>query len=144
MPSATVIYSPSLPWLARSNDALYGQCLSCVTDLEGGMSSGRLAHAQALARMSITAKGTNAVNPNYGYDLTQHLNGRVNAADLSEASAELTTQFLTDDRTQDAQVAVQYLGGVLLVVATITDGEGPFPLTFSVSDAALQLLNTGN
>lgn len=139
----TVTYDPPLPWLRRTKDALYGQCLSAVFDLEGGMATGRLAHAQELARRSITARGTNIVDRDYGYDLAVHLNGRVRAADLSEASAELTTQFRADDRTVDAQVSVTYLGGVLIIAATITDGDGPFPLTMSVSEAGVQLLKAG-
>jgi hypothetical protein len=139
----TITYVPSLPWLKRSKDALYGQCLAGVLDLEGGMSAGRLAHAQELARRSITARGTNIVDRDYGYDIAVHLNGRVRAADLSEAAAELTTQFRADDRTVDAQVSVSYLGGVLIIAATITDGDGPFPLTMSVSEAAVTLLKAG-
>ena len=139
-----VVYQPTLPWLARTKDATYGRCLSAVEDLEGGMSAGRLALAQELARRSITVRGTNVVDPDYGYDVTQHLNGRIRAADLSECAAELTSQYRADDRVVDAQVAVQYLGGVLLIVASITDGDGPFPFTLSVSEAAATILKAGN
>lgn len=135
-----VVYTPSLPWLARTKDPLYGRCLGGVEDLDGGMVTGRLALAQELARRSITVRGTNIVDPDYGYDTTQHLNGRIRAADLSECAAELTSQFRADDRVQDAQVSAQFTGGVLLIVATIFDGDGPFPLTLSVSDAAAVLL----
>src|SRR5512139_3027799 len=135
---ATITYSPALPWLRRSSDSTYGQCLSAVVDLEGGMSAGRLALAQELARRSITANGTNIVDRDYGYDLSQHLNGRVQAADLSDAAAQLTTQYRADDRVVDAQVSIQYLGGVMVVAATITDGDGPFPLTLSVTEVGAQ------
>lgn len=139
----TIVYQPSLPWLARTKDPVYGQCLSCVTDLAGGMVSGRLALAQECARRSITVRGTNIVDPDYGYDVTVHLNGRLQASDLSEASAELTNQFRADDRVVDAQVAVRFLNGVLFIFASITDGDGPFPLTLSATEAGVQLLTSG-
>lgn len=139
----TVVYQPALPWQSSRRDATHGQCLAGVFDLAGGMAAGRRALAEALARMTITGRGTNIVDREYGYDLLDTLNGRLRAEDLSQASAELTAQFRRDDRVQDAQVRVEYFGGVLIVAATIFDGAGPFPLTLSVNDAGVQLLKAG-
>lgn len=138
-----ITYTPALPWLASRRDTTHGRCLAGVFDLTGGMASGRQALAEALARITITARGTNIVDRDYGYDLLDLLNGRVRAETLSEAAAELTTQFRRDDRVQDAQVRVEFFGGVLIVAATITDGSGPFPLTLSVSEAGVTLLKAG-
>lgn len=139
----SLTYSPALPWLARANDGSYGRCLSGVIDLVPGMSTGRLALAEECMRRAITATGTCITNPDYGYDVAQHLNGRIKAADLSEASARLIWQWRSDDRVNDAQCALTFIGGVLIVTGTIFDGEGPFPLTFSVSEAGAQLLKVG-
>lgn len=138
-----ITYLPSLPWQQRAKDPLYGQCLAGVWDLTGGMASGRQAHAEELARRSITARGTCITDRDYGYDSTQHLYGRVKAADLSECNAMLTEQYRADDRTRDAQVDAQFIGGVLIIAAVIVDGDGPFPLTMAVSQAALTILQLG-
>lgn len=140
---ATLTYYPSLPWLSRTKDPQYGRCLSCVFDLDGGMVTGRLALAQELARRSITPRGTNIVDRDYGEDVTDLLGGRPSAAQLSMTAANLTAQYRADDRVQDAAVEVQYFNGVILIGATITDGDGPFPLTLSVSEAGAKLLKSG-
>lgn len=140
---ANIEYTPALPWLSRKKDPLYGQCLAGITDLTGGMATGRRALAESLARATITEQGTNIVDPDDGYDVEQHLYGRIDAAKLSEISASLTTQFMRDDRVRDAQVEAKFIGGVLLIAATIFDGDGPFPLTLSVSEAGVTLLKAG-
>lgn len=145
MATDTITYTPTLPWVPTSVDASYGRCLSLVYDFPdaGGMVSGRLALAQALARRLITTRGTLIDDRDYGYDLSDHLNGRLTARDLADASAQIITQFRLDDRVRDAEVSVSYLGSVLLVAALIFDGEGSFPLTLSVSDITLTILKVG-
>lgn len=138
-----ITYTPALPWQASRHDTTHGRCLAGVLDLTGGMAAGRQALAEALARMTITARGTNIVDRDYGYDLLDMLNGRVRAETLSEAAAELINQFRRDDRVVDAAVRVEFMGGVFIVAASITDGDGPFPLTLSVSDAGVTLLKAG-
>lgn len=136
----SVVYRPVLPWQSTARDGLYGQCLGGVEDATGGMVSGRLAHAQALMREAITPTGTNVVDPLYGYDVTQHLDGRANAVTLAEISMRLVDRWRVDDRTLDAQVGVSLVNGVLIIAATVYDKAGPFPLTFSVSNAGALLL----
>lgn len=133
-------YIPPLPWQASPKDDGKGQCLGGVEDMTPGMVSGRLAHAQALMRAAITPQGTNIVDPDYGYDLTARLGGRVTQATCTEDAAGLTGQFRRDDRTLDAQVSVSFANDVLVVAATILDRQGPYPLTFSVSNAGAVLL----
>jgi hypothetical protein len=142
MSTETTTYKPELPWIAGANDGGYGRCLSLVYDFPdgGGCVAGRVALAQALARRLITVRGTLLDDPDYGYDLQDLLNGRTKARDLADASAAIITQFRLDDRVRDAEVEVSFLGGVLLVACTIYDGAGPFPLTLSVSDAAITIL----
>lgn len=136
----TLTYKPALPWQDRANDGAYGRCLGGVEDMTPGMVAGRLALAQALMREAITPTGTNVCDPAYGYDVTQHLNGRTKAADLSECATMLTGRWLVDDRVKDAQVSVSLTLNVLVVSALIFDKQGPFPLTFSASDAGAVLL----
>lgn len=133
-------YNPALPWQARPSDDGKGQCLGGVEDMTPGMVSGRLAHAQALMRMAITPLGTNICDPDYGYDLPSHIGARVTSAILAEMAAGLTGQFLRDDRTRDASVSISFANDVLVVAATILDKQGPYPLTFSVSNAGAVLL----
>lgn len=136
----SLTYSPALPWQARANDSTFGRCLGGVEDMTPGMVSGRLALAQALMREAITPAGTNICDPLYGYDVTQHLNGRVKAADLSECATMLTGRWLADDRVKDVQVEVSLTNNVLIISAVVADKDGPFPLTFSASDAGAVLL----
>lgn len=138
--SDSTTYKPALPWQAKPSDDGKGQCLGGVQDMTPGMVNGRLAHAQALMRMAITPLGTNICDPDYGYDLTARLGGRVDSASCAEDAAGLTGQFLRDDRTRDAQVAVSFANDVLVVAAQILDKQGPYPLTFSVSNAGAVLL----
>ncbi len=135
-----IAYSPPLPWTVRANDGLQGQCLAGIEDATGGMVSGRVALAQALIREAITPTGTNIVDPLYGYDVTQHLDGRLDVATLSEISTRLTGRWRADDRVLDAQVTVSLVNNILVIASTIWDKDGPFPLTFSVSEAGVQLL----
>lgn len=133
-------YNPPLPWTVRASDGAMGQCLAGVEDATGGMVIGRLALAQALMREAITPPGTNIVDPNYGADVTDLLYGRVDAATISEKSTRLTGRWRADNRVRDAQVNMSLVNGVLIIAGTVWDKDGPFPLTFSVSDAGAQLL----
>lgn len=145
----TIVYSPALPWLPNSADGQYGRCLSGIFDLGYGMVTGRLCLAQALARMLITDQGTlppvspdDTISPVYGYNVIDMIFGRVKPADLSEMAGNIITQWRLDDRVFDARVRLVYDGGVLLVYGTIVDGQGPFPLTLSVNEVSVDILNT--
>ena len=147
MPDVT--YSPELPWLPGSTDGQYGRCLTLVWDLTGGMSTGRQALAEALARMLITDQGTmpptspdDVIAPVYGYNLLDQVNGRVKPRDLSEMSGNIITQWRLDDRVLDASVAVQWINGVLIIAGTVVDRLGPFPLTLSVNEVTIAILTT--
>lgn len=147
----TIVYSPSLPWLPNSTDGQYGRCLSGIFDLGYGMVTGRLCLAQALARMLATDQGTmipvspdDTISPVYGYNLIDFLNGRMKPRDLSEMAANIVTQWHLDDRVLDARVRLVYEDGVLVVLGTIVDKQGPFPLTLTVDQVSIAVLNTQN
>ena len=144
-------YSPSAPWPENANSTLYGSCLRCVFDLMGGMSTGRQALAEALARRLVTDQGTlvpvgpeDTVSASYGYNVISLLNARVKSADLSQMSANIINQFRQDDRVENALCELTYISasGVLIINATIYDRNGPFPLTLSVNDVTLTILST--
>lgn len=141
----SVTYNPIAPWPQTPNTSSHGRDLSCILDLTQTMSeaTGRQCLAEAIARRFVTETGTLIDDPSYGFDMTALMNDDIDARAISEISVRAKAQMLADDRVIDASVQVTFLGGVLMVAATIFDKQGPFPLTLAISDVTVDILKVG-
>lgn len=125
--------------------ASYGQDLSCVDDLDDGMTevSGRLCLGQAIARRLITPRGGLIDDENYGFNVTGYLNDDVDAATLALIQAGVEGEAVKDERVISATATVTFLNGALTIVLALTDGEGPFTLVLNISDVTVEVLKAG-
>ncbi len=138
--SDLLTFTPPLPWLPRADDGAYGRCLAGVLDLTGGTSTGRQALSEALAKRLITEQGTLIDDPDYGFDLTAYINEAIDDRALSEISGRVGNEMLKDDRVLSCSVVVSFIGGVLVIAATIVDRVGPFALTLTVDEVTVSIL----
>jgi hypothetical protein len=118
----------------------YGSDFGGVMDLSPslGLVSGRLALAQAIARRLTTPRGSLFYDPDYGYDLRQHLNAP--APRLGVVEAQTSTEVLKDERVLDVEVDVTFTEGLLSVTLRLFDAGGPFSLVLNVSQVTVELL----
>jgi hypothetical protein len=99
---------------------------------------GKLVYAFAIARRLTTPRGSLFYDDDYGMDLRQFLSGSVQRPDVIQAQVE--TEALKDERTQDAKCTVAFENETLSVELLLTTSEGPFNLTVAVSSLTTQLL----
>jgi hypothetical protein len=121
-------------------DLRLGSDFGGVLDLETSFSqvNGRRALAEAIARRLTTPRGGLWYDPNYGYDLRQHLNSPAPRGGVIES--QVTAEVLKDDRVFDVAVSVVFASEKLTVVLQITDALGPFPLIVEVTQLSVDLL----
>lgn len=120
-----------------------GTDLSCVTDLDGAgaVVSGRLLLGQAYARRLSTPNGGLIDDPIYGYDLTQFVNADLGAGDIDDIQSKAAAEGSKDERVLSCSVVVTVsIDGIMSVVASMVDSDGPFDLVLSVSDVTVDLL----
>lgn len=121
----------------------FGIELSCTTDIaaDSRMVSGFRVVAEAVFRRWTTPRGRLINYPNYGYDVTQHVNQDMSARDINEMCANLAAEAKKEQRvTGAAVVAVLGSDGVLTVTGTIDTAQGPFTMTVAASAVSVQLL----
>lgn len=120
-----------------------GRDLSCVDDLLADFREviGRRCLAEAIARRYITDRGTLIGDPNYGFNLTNFLNADLGTGDVALLQSGAEAEALKDERVLSAVVvATLAADGLLTVVCTLTDADGPFTLTLAVSAVTVEIL----
>ncbi len=121
-----------------------GSDFSCLFDSPPDMAevTGRTCLIQAVARRIITPRGTLIDDPNYGFDLTQYVNDDIDGADLIRIQDGVRAECLKDERVSDAEVTLTFTAaGVLICKIILEDGDGPFTLVLSVSQASVDVLS---
>ncbi len=112
-----------------------------VLDIDGNLSlvEGRLGLAQSISRRLSTPRGGLFYDLEYGFDLRVFLNTPVRP---DEVRRGVENECLKDERVDDAraEVAFNEAASTLTVRITITDGDGPFVFTISVSAVTTELL----
>lgn len=143
------------------NPAL-GRDLAGVTDLTAPMleSTGRQCLVECLARGLMTPRGSVIYDRNWGEDLTALVNADLSPEELPQIQARTVAQFRKDERVINATALAQFVApsqvdaatrgkvanptpvpvGVLVITASITDGQGPFQLVLSVSEVTVAIL----
>lgn len=116
-----------------------------VTDLDPAfrLVSGRQAHAQAIARRLMTARGDLeriGDDPDYGTDLRRFVGDDVGPRVVFEVQAAVEREALKDERTQASTAVATFAGGALTVAVRLTDADGPFSLVLAVSDVTVSVL----
>lgn len=146
------------------NPAL-GTDLAGTYDLTPQMSesAGRQCLAENLVRRMINERGDLIDDPDYGFGLLTLLNADLSQADMPRIQSGIVHEWTKDERVVSAVVRVQYVSptqvdaarsgvvsnpqpvplGVLVVSATITDGDGPFRLVLAASDLTVTILEAG-
>lgn len=120
-----------------------GTDLSCVDDCTAEMSevTGRICLAQAIARRYLTPRGRLIDDPNYGYDLTQYINDDLGPSDLGKIKAGSEAEALKDERVEECNVSIAVsVGGVMMLTAILTDGNGPFTLVLAITAVTVQII----
>ncbi len=122
-----------------------GTDVFAVNDLDPGfrLVSGRLAHAQGIARRLLTARGDFARigdDGTYGADLRRFVGDDVSPRVAFEVAATVEREALKDERTLSAVATVSVAGDSLLVSLRISDAAGPFSLVLAVTNVTVDLL----
>jgi phage baseplate assembly protein W len=122
-----------------------GSDIHAVTDLDGAFRvvSGRLAHAQAIARRLGTPRGDLeriGDDPDYGTDLRAYVGADVGPRVVFEVQSAVEREALKDERTLSASAVATFAGDALMVALRLADADGPFSLTLAVSDVTVSVL----
>jgi phage baseplate assembly protein W len=125
-----------------ATDAELGRDLSCVSDCTPDFRevTGRRLLLEAVARRLTTTRGTLLDDPNYGFNVQDHLNDDMSQADIAAMQAGAEAECIKDERVQLATVSASLSReGVLTVDVEITDADGPFQFTLLVTAAKVVL-----
>jgi hypothetical protein len=118
-----------------------GSDIGCTTGVDWSLTtvSGRKALAQAVVRRWITEPGDLVYDEDYGFGLLTYLSGAMQATGV--IAAGLRAEALKDERVEDCQVEVSFdrASALLSVSGKLTDAEGPFDLTLSLSTTTLTI-----
>ncbi|UAW08062.1 hypothetical protein [Myxococcus phage Mx4 ts27htf-1hrm-1] len=106
------------------------------------LQSGPRVLGEALARIYVTPKGSDAWHPEYGRDLRRYLNEGLVQERLAELQAEAEEGAELDERVLSAAAEVSFnaAAGVLTLALRVTTAAGPFFLVFALSAESASLL----
>jgi len=117
----------------------------CVEDFLPDMPpvSGRTACAHRLARRLTTSRGRFPWWPNFGTDLRQYLLGKATPQAIASAAE---SECLKDEQVDSVRVRaeVQNSGRRIHLAIEVTDAEGPYVFTLTITDAAATLIQLQN
>lgn len=121
------------------NDAL-GSDFSGLLDVQSslGVVSGPRAMLEAIGRRLTTLRGGLWYDPDYGYDLRQHLNAPAPRPGVIES--QVVAEVLKDERVQDVDASVVATRDAITVTLRIMSDIGPFSLIVAVTQLTVTLL----
>lgn len=116
-----------------------GSDIAGVTDLDPALSivTGRRALAEAIMRRLTSRKGSLPDDEDYGYDLRLLIGSAVTREQVEQG---VRSQVFADERVEDAEVTVTFIGETIQVDLRITDGDGPFSLVLGVDALSVETL----
>lgn len=100
---------------------------------------GRTALAHRLARRWTCPRGRIPWLPNHGTDLRQFMLTHASPSAIAQAAK---AEALKDEQVEDIQIAVEVLdsGRQLELRPEVTDADGPFTFTLTITEATLTLI----
>ena len=105
--------------------------------------SGRTALVQALARRITTQAGTLAWigdDTEYGHDVREYLGDEAAPRAAFVVSSRVERELLKDERVKAARVTASLTSGSLVIVAQVSDADGPFRFTLAIAGVTISLL----
>lgn len=116
-----------------------GSDIAGVTDLDPALSivTGRRALAEAIMRRLTSRKGSLPDDEDYGYDLRLLIGSAVTREQVEQG---VRSQVFAEERVEDAEVTVTFIGETIQVDLRITDGDGPFSLVLGVDALSVETL----
>lgn len=113
---------------------------ACVGDVSAALTvtSGRRGLIESIARRLITPRGGLFYDPDYGFDTRQFLSGITVAP--SAIAAGVIAECEKDERIDQANAKVTFVGSTLNIRVEIADGAGPFTFVLSVSRVTVEIL----
>jgi hypothetical protein len=128
----------------------YGSDTTCITDtplIDLQISDPQQVIGQRVARRLQTPRGGLAAigdDPNFGLDIRQYTLARMNPAQLSQASSQISAECTKDEEVSAADVTLTFVnGGPMIVTIQLQSAAGPFTLTLSVSALTTTLVFGG-
>lgn len=118
----------------------YGTDFAGVMDITPSLreASGPRCVIENVACRLITPRGSLWYDPAYGFDLRQFLSGHVQ--DTGQIAAGVVEQAEQDERVDQAEASVTFVGGALTVAVSLVLSEGSFEFTATVDKMSGQLL----
>lgn len=121
-----------------------GTDLSCTAGLDGTFQlvTGSRAVAEAAFRRLTTKRGSLFYATDYGTDVREILNGRVDSSLLGVWRDRIVGEVSKDERIESAAAALTFdpTSGRLTVKVSGKTGEGPFAFTLSLAQAGTPVL----
>lgn len=113
---------------------------ACIGDISPALTAvaGRTALIQAIARRFITPRGGLFYARDYGFDTRQFLSGVTSSP--SVIAAGVVAEAEKDERVDQANAVVTFIGERLNIRLEIADGFGPFTFVLSVSKVTVEIL----
>jgi phage baseplate assembly protein W len=144
LPDVARIFQPS------GADVSFGSDLSCADDVtltfDTVAGDDPMAVAQSAYRRLRTAIGELLDDPDYGCDIDAYLQRGLTPQTLQQLKTDIQAELLTDDRiaTVDCQITPTD-GANFILTILCTSAQGPFSLTFDLTDAqaALSAIQAG-
>jgi phage baseplate assembly protein W len=142
-PPITIVDVPRAVTPGQGGRSAFGGDLLCLDGLDGAMVpvDGLPMLGDALARRLMTPRGSLVFHPDYGIDLRAWLSRRLTPAALARLRSEVEDELRQDERVLevDATVEFQQATWSLIIHASVVTADGPFPLTFVVTELGVQL-----
>lgn len=98
--------------------------------------------AEAIVRRWSTPRGRLIDDGNYGFDLTDFVNGDFTVSDVPRIAQQAGAEAEKDERVLSCRCSASFVGETLAVVGQVQTADGPFRLTVTV-DQLQGVLLTG-
>lgn len=119
----------------------FGTCWSATPTLTfpSTQASGFRVVAEAIVRRWSTPRGRLIDDGNYGYDLTDLVQGDFDVHDVPRIAQQAGAEAEKDERVQSCSCTASFDGDTLAVTGNVQTAQGPFRLVVTVKDFAVIL-----